>query len=1062
MTVTDSVEVIVSTPAEPRDVRNGSLFSRVASVAAVLVGSLSLLGWLLAIPALTGIFPGLDTMKPNTALCFVLVGVSLWLTQRRPSALKGARVQLMPVARVLGGAVGLVGLLTFAEYLFPLSLGIDEVLFRSAVLAGEALHPGRMSGATALGVLLLGGSVLLMSNRRPYPAQGLALLAFLNGLIACVGYLVNAEALYQIPGYSSMPLRVGILFVVTSMGVLAARPHVGVMAAVTSESMGGVMARRVLPLVLVVPVLFSWLRWRTQLAGLYGLELGVAISTLGVVIVFAAVLWLSAMWLNGIDDRRREVEQRNYDLAAIVESSSDAIFSKDLSGTIISWNHGAERLYGYSPGEMIGQPIITIIPAELRGEETELLREIAAGRLVTREQTRRQRKDGSLVDVSLIISPVRDPKGQIVGASTIAHDITERKRAEDALRDSEGRYRRLFETAKDGILILDEHSGLIIDVNPFLTGLLGYRREEFLGKSLWDIGPFRRSQESKIAFQELKDNRYIRYEDLPLETRTGQRVNVEFVSNVYGVNGASVIQCNIRDISARKRAEEELRKSEERFSKAFRSSPLAVTISTEADGRYLDVNDAYLQMVGRQRGEVVGRTVEELDFWAQPSHRLEMLQQLRERGRLTGFHAQYATSKGEIREADMAAELIELEGQACVLVITRDVTETQQLEAQFRQAQKMEAVGRLAGGVAHDFNNILGVIIGYSDLSLGLIAPESPANRYMEQIKKASHRAVELTRQLLAFSRQQVVFPKILDLNEVVQNVTTMLQRLVGDDVAISFRPTVPIECIKADPGQIEQVLMNLVVNARDAMPKGGEIVIETGHAELDEHYASQHPGANAGQYVVLSVSDTGCGMDEKIKAQIFEPFFTTKGIGQGTGLGLSTVYGIVKQGGGTIFVYSEPGLGTTFKIYFPRVAGKAEQLARSHEAAGIPRGSETILVVEDDPHLRELTVSILLDAGYRVIAAGNAEAALDMVKASKPEIQLIVTDVIMPGKTGVELVALARAIHPNLRSLFVSGYTGDLVALRGGLVPETAFLEKPFTRSSLLKKVRSALQSGQ
>jgi CheY-like chemotaxis protein len=202
--------------------------------------------------------------------------------------------------------------------------------------------------------------------------------------------------------------------------------------------------------------------------------------------------------------------------------------------------------------------------------------------------------------------------------------------------------------------------------------------------------------------------------------------------------------------------------------------------------------------------------------------------------------------------------------------------------------------------------------------------------------------------------------------------------------------------------------------------------------------------------------------MDEKIKAQIFEPFFTTKGIGQGTGLGLSTVYGIVKQGGGTIFVYSEPGLGTTFKIYFPRVAGKAEQLARSHEAAGIPRGSETILVVEDDPHLRELTVSILLDAGYRVIAAGNAEAALDMVKASKPEIQLIVTDVIMPGKTGVELVALARAIHPNLRSLFVSGYTGDLVALRGGLVPETAFLEKPFTRSSLLKKVRSALQSGQ
>ena len=1326
----------MSTHAAPRDVRNSSVFSRVASLAAVLAGGLSLLGWSLGIPALAGIFPGLDTMQPNTALCFVLAGVSLWLIQPRPFAIKDSRVQLIPVARVLGGAVALVGLLTLAEYLFHLDLRIDEVLFRTAVLATGALHPGRMSGAAALGFLLLGGSVLFMSHRRPYPAQGLALLTFLNGLIACIGYLLNAEQLYQIPGCSSMALHVSMLFVTTSMGVLAARPRSGVMAAVTSESMGGVVARRVLPLVLVVPVLFSWLRWRTQLAGLYGLELGVAISTLGVVVAFGAVLWLSARWLNGMDERRREVEQRNRDLAAIVESSNDAIFGKDLSGTIINWNHGAERLYGYSAAEMIGKPVTTIIPANLHGEVAQILREVAAGQSVTLEQAARQRKDGSLVDVSLIVSPVRDPKGQIVGASTIARDITDRKRAEDALRDSEARYRRLFETAKDGILILDEHSGLIIDVNPFLTSLLDYPRDEFLGKALWDIGPFRQIRESKAAFQELKENHYIRYEDLPLETRTGQRVNVEFVSNVYGVNGASVIQCNIRDITARKQAEEnsssqtrrlasrteelvrlqqaledktlllqsvlesmseglvvvdekrnfilwnpaaerivglgqaampdrewtrhygilqpdkvtpfppdqdpvafaaqgksdrtvmfvrnprlaegvfveasasplkdkngivcggvvafrdmtermrteerlreyervvedledmivvvdreyryvianraflsyrdlkkeqiigyrvdevldketfdsivkakidecfegkviqyelkntyprlgdrallvsyfpiegstgitriacvmrditerklaeeELQKSEERFSKAFRSSPLAVTISTEADGRYLDVNDAYLQMVGHKRGEVVGRTAEELDFWVQPSHRIEMLRQLRERGRLTGFHAQYATSKGEIREADIAAELIELEGQACVLVITRDITETQQLEAQFRQAQKMEAVGRLAGGVAHDFNNILGVIIGYSDLSLGLIAPESPASRYMEQIKKASHRAVGLTRQLLAFSRQQVVFPKILDLNEVVQNVTTMLQRLVGDDVAISFRPTVPLGSMNADPGQIEQILMNLVVNARDAMPAGGEIIIETGHAELDEHYVAHHPGSRAGEHVVLSVSDTGCGMDEKTKAQIFEPFFTTKGIGQGTGLGLSTVYGIVKQGGGTIFVYSEPGMGTTFKIYFPRVAGKAEQLGRSHEAAAFPRGSETILVVEDDLHLRELTVSMLEGAGYRVIAAGNAEAALEIVKAAEPEIELIVTDVIMPGKTGVELVALAKAIHPNVRSLFVSGYTGDLVALRGGLVPEAAFLEKPFTRSSLLKKVRSALYTGQ
>jgi two-component system cell cycle sensor histidine kinase/response regulator CckA len=786
---------------------------------------------------------------------------------------------------------------------------------------------------------------------------------------------------------------------------------------------------------------------------------------------------------------------------------------------------------------------------------------------------------------------------------------------EDALRASEGRYRRLFETAQDGILILDAQSGLIVDVNPFLVSLLDYPRNEFIGKALWDIGPFKLVQESKAAFRELQDKQYIRYENLPLETRSGQRVNVEFVSNVYGVNGERVIQCNIRDITARKKAEEifaaqarelirqtedlgrsrqaledktlmlqsvldsmseglvvadvqgkfviwnpaadkllgmsaanmnilewshhygcylpgtvtpfpsdqlplaraihgeastavifvrnpelaegifieanasplkdkdgilnggvvafrditqskrseeKLRKSEERFSKAFRSSPLAITISTETDGRYLDVNEAFLQVLGYKRDDVIGRTATELSFWAQSSQRIEMLRQLREKGRVTGFRMQYTTCKGEIREADISAELIDLDGRSCMLAITHDITETQRLEAQFRQAQKMEAVGRLAGGVAHDFNNMLSVIIGYCDLSLGRVALESPVKPYLEQINKASKRAVTLTRQLLAFSRQQVIFPKILDLNEVVNNVITMLQRLVGEDVAMSFRPAVPIDSINADRGQIEQILMNLVVNARDAMPGRGEIIIETGHAELDEDYVARHPGSHAGQHVVLAVSDTGCGMDEKVRSQIFEPFFTTKGIGQGTGLGLSTVYGIVKQGGGTIFVYSEPGKGTTFKIYFPVVAEKAEALPPSHDEGKLPRGSETILLVEDDEPLRELTVSMLQEAGYRVIEAKSAEAALNILQSSEPGIDLLLTDVIMPGKSGVELLGLATVIRPNIRSLFVSGYTGDLVALRGGMVKEAAFLEKPFTRSSLLKKVRSALRRGQ
>jgi len=381
-----------------------------------------------------------------------------------------------------------------------------------------------------------------------------------------------------------------------------------------------------------------------------------------------------------------------------------------------------------------------------------------------------------------------------------------------------------------------------------------------------------------------------------------------------------------------------------------------------------------------------------------------------------------------------------------------------QLEAQLQQAQKMEAVGRLAGGIAHDFNNILGIIIGYSDLSLGLIAPDNPVNRYVEESKKAAKRAALLTKQLLAFSRKQVIFPRILDLNELVRNVTEMFLRVVGEDVALEFRPTAPLGTIKADPGQIEQALMNLVVNARDAMPTGGRIIIETGEAELDEDYVSLHRGSSAGQYVVLAVSDTGCGMDESIQSQIFEPFFTTKGVGHGTGLGLSTVYGIVKQSEANILVYSEPGKGTTFKIYFPRVGEKAEALVLSNEGAA-PRGrSETILVVEDDKTLRELTGKLLRDVGYRVIEAKDADEAIRVMATSEAGIDLLLTDVIMPDKSGPDLVKQVEREHPKTRFVFMSGYSDDMVKLHGLLIREETFLEKPFTKRSLLVKVYSAL----
>jgi PAS domain S-box-containing protein len=522
--------------------------------------------------------------------------------------------------------------------------------------------------------------------------------------------------------------------------------------------------------------------------------------------------------------------------------------------------------------------------------------------------------------------------------------------------------------------------------------------------------------------------------------------------------GVDRIACVLRDITERRVSEEALRKSEERFSKAFRNNPLAITISTEADGRYLDANDAFLKLLGYKREDLIGHTAAELRFWSEPLDRTELLRRLKEEEQAAKHHTRYRTAKGEIREAEVWAESIELDGQPCVLWIISDVTKFRQLEAQFRQAQKMEAVGRLAAGISHDFNNILSIILGYSDLSLGLIAPENPVNRYLSETKKAAERAASLTQQLLAFSRKQVVFPKILDLNDILHNAITMFLRLVGEDIEIEFRPTTPLGSIKVDPGKIEQVLMNLVVNARDAMPTGGGIIIETAHAELDEHYVFRNPGSRAGQFVVLVVSDTGCGMDENIKSQIFEPFFTTKGVGQGTGLGLSTVYGIVKQSEGYISVDSEIGKGTTFKIYFPRVSEKAEAFLLSREPAEAPRGSETIVVVEDDQTLREITVTLLKDGGYRVFEAKDSEEALRSIADSQVEIDLVLTDVVMPGKSGPELVKQLRESHPKLRSLFMSGYTGDLVALRGVVMQEASFLEKPFTKRSLLAKVYSVL----
>ena len=494
------------------------------------------------------------------------------------------------------------------------------------------------------------------------------------------------------------------------------------------------------------------------------------------------------------------------------------------------------------------------------------------------------------------------------------------------------------------------------------------------------------------------------------------------------------------------------------FAKAFRSSPLSITISTLSEGRYLDVNSAFLQMMGYERRDVIGRTAAELGIWADPEDRDRMLKMLGGSNVGKGLHARLKTRAGEVRETNVSAEIIDVDGTPCMLAVTQDVTEARRLESQLRQAQRLGAVGRLAGGVAHDFNNILTVIMGYSELAAHRLGAGHGVSKHLSEIKFAAERAASLTRQLLAFSRQQVLYPRVLDLNGVVNNLMRMLLRLIGEDISLSFNAG-SVSNIKADHGQIEQILMNLVVNARDAMPQGGVISIETSNVDLEDGYVDSHLSVRPGRYVMLSISDTGCGMDEKTVAQIFEPFFTTKGPGQGTGLGVSTVYGIVIQSEGYIWVYSELGRGTTFKIYFPEQKDSEQNTIDPIPSLALVIGAETILVVEDDEALRKLITDLLGSAGYKVLQAANGDAALQLIMKYDQHVDLVLTDMLMPAMSGMELSGRLRQMRPDLKVLLMSGYAGDLIAryrLSGG---EIMLIERPFTRHGLLTKIRAALQ---
>ncbi|HEU0109111.1 MAG TPA: ATP-binding protein, partial [Vicinamibacteria bacterium] len=516
----------------------------------------------------------------------------------------------------------------------------------------------------------------------------------------------------------------------------------------------------------------------------------------------------------------------------------------------------------------------------------------------------------------------------------------------------------------------------------------------------------------------------------------------------------------IADLSQQKRTEAALQRSEERYRQFFEED-LAGAYITRPDGTIVECNPAFVRMFGFNTAkEAIGTNAASL--YATAELRASFLEGLRRDGKIESLDVELRRADGTpisvienvVGTFDERGQLAEIKGYIL------DNTERKKVEDQLRQAQRIDAIGRLAGGVAHDFNNLLGVITGYNELLRRHLPPGDASSKYAFEINKAAERAAALTRQLLAFSRKQILQPQVLDLNTVVRDMEKLLHRLIGEDIEFATRTEPTLRTVKADPGQIEQVIMNLAVNARDAMPQGGKLTMETGNVILDAEYVRHHTGAREGQHVMLAVSDTGHGMDAETQARIFEPFFTTKEKGKGTGLGLATVYGIVKQSGGSIWVYSEPGHGATFKVYLPAVDQPVQAQGSEVVESAAPRGSETVLVVEDEETLREIVREALQASGYNVLEARHGAEALRICESHATPIHLVITDIVMPGFGGRDLGERIRSSRPEIRMLYMSGYTDDTVVRHGVLTAEVAFLQKPFTLDALGRKVRAVLDT--
>ncbi len=890
-----------------------------------------------------------------------------------------------------------------------------------------------------------------------------------------------------------------------------------------------------------------------------------------------------------LDQTYLQLKTANQDWERTFSAVHDPIFLLDRENRVLRINRAASELMGISQEKAIGKPCYQLV----HGTDRPLPHCPHQQTLATGKITLLEVEEPFLNRIfEVTTAPLFDERENIIGTVHIMRDITKRMQDEMRLEESEKRYRTLVESARDVIITLSP-DGKITSLNSAFEAVSGWKCEEWLGKSFLPIIHPQDRERSINLF-----NRALQGEKLPpFELR------FQHPSGTYGVGEFTAVSLSLedhpqsvlaiaRDITQRKRDEEILRLSEEKFSKTFHASPIWLTIASLQEGRYIEANEAFLKGTGYRLEEVIGKTSLELKIWNDPEDRVAFVSELQTKGSVKNREVKFRDKSGRLRDILISAELIEIGIEKYILGAALDITDRKRMEAslraseekyrslventsdaiilldlerrilscnqafsnlfgytpdeiegesiqkihpsedsfhtigkiaypvvhqkgtfkgewnlvrkngevipvevvissirtlegsvsgyvsslrditdrrkmeyekslleeQLRQSQKMEAIGILAGGIAHDFNNLLTIIQGNSEILLFELSENHPLKKGIEEISGAARRAADLTRQLLAFSRRQILEPKIIDLNEIVGNLNKMLKRIIGEDIKLVTTLARDLGSVKADPSQIEQVILNIAVNARDAMPKGGTLTIETANVEIDEHYARTHISVIPGYYVMLSIGDTGVGMSPEVAKKVFEPFFTTKEIGKGTGLGLSTVYGIVKQSGGNIWVYSELNKGTTFKIYLPRVDEMPKDIQKPKELSAIPRGTETVLLVEDDENVRMMTARILTQFGYRVLSASDAPQAIRLFKQEKDSIDIILTDVVMPTMSGRDMIKQMHIHCSDMKVLYMSGYTNDAIAHHGVLEEGVDYIQKPFTLENLLHKIREVL----